>query len=110
MQPPVALPSLGVTRWLERTAVGHPRPLMSPPTMWVGEVMTESEGHCPICGALLIDELRMGDPATGAPVLVWQCEQQHWWRQSFMHGLVPIEPGAIAGEAPTTTEDESGHS
>jgi DNA-directed RNA polymerase subunit RPC12/RpoP len=69
--------------------------------------MIEPERRCPTCGARLLVELRMSDTTSDAPVLVWQCEQQHWWLQSMVHGLVPIEPDATAREAATTTEDAS---
>ena len=80
-----------------------------PPTVREGEAMTDPEQRCPTCGARLVDELRMSEAARNAPVLVWQCEQQHWWLQSMVHGLIPIDPGARAREK-ATTEDPSDRS
>jgi hypothetical protein len=68
--------------------------------------MTEAERRNPTCGALLVDERRMSDAATGRATPVWQCEKQHGWLQSMMHGWVPIDPGAKVEEEPTTLEDE----
>ena len=71
-----------------------------------GEAMTGSERRCPTCGALLVDEVRVNDAHTGTAVPVWQCEQQHWWLQSRMHGLIPIDPGATPREEATTTVED----
>ena len=68
--------------------------------------MTDPEHRCPTCGARLVDELRMREAASDTPALVWQCEQQHWWLQSIVHGLTPIDPVAMPGtKATPTTED-----
>jgi hypothetical protein len=68
--------------------------------------MPAPERRCPTCGARLVEELRLSETASDAPGLVWQGEQHHWWLQSMVHGLIPIDPGARAREA-ATTEDES---
>jgi hypothetical protein len=72
--------------------------------------MTDPERRCPTCGAPLVDELRMRDPASDVPVLLWQCEQQHWWLQSIVHGLTPIDPATMPGKQAMTTVDESDRS
>jgi len=79
-----------------------------PPAVAVrdGEFMIELEQRFPTCGARLVDERHMSDAATNVPVLMWQCEHHHRWQQSFMHGWIPIDPGAIAGEEATTARDD----
>jgi hypothetical protein len=52
----------------------------------------------------------MRDPASDVPVLLWQCEQQHWWLQSIVHGLTPIDPATMPGKQAMTTVDESDRS
>ena len=70
--------------------------------------MTEPDRRCPTCGARRVDEIRVNDASTGTAVPVWQCAQQHWWLQSMVHGLIPIDPGAMPGdEATTIVEDAS---
>jgi len=63
--------------------------------------MTAPERRGPTCGALLVGERRVSNAATGTTILVWQCEQQHVWLQSMVHGWMPIDPGAIVEEEPT---------
>ena len=75
-----------------------------------GAAMTDPERRCPTCGDPLVDELRMREPASDVPVLLWQCEQQHWCLQSAVHGLTGIDPEAIPGKQATTTEDASDRS
>jgi hypothetical protein len=64
--------------------------------------MNEPEGRCQTCGALLVDARRVNYAATGTAIPGWQCEQQHRWLQSMVHGWVPIDPGAIVEEEATT--------
>jgi hypothetical protein len=71
--------------------------------------MNEAERRCPTRGALLVNERRVSDAASGTAIPVWRCEKQHWWMQSTVHGWVPIDPGAMVEEAPTPGEDESAH-
>jgi hypothetical protein len=68
--------------------------------------LTEPERRCPTCGAQFVDERRVSDAASDAPLLLWHCKKHHWWLQSFMHGWIPIDPGAIARDEATTTRDD----
>ena len=87
--------------------MGALAPLRLAPMVRQGEAMTEPERCCPSCNARLVNEVRLSDAATATAIPVWQCEQQHWWLQSMVHGWVPIDPEAMAVEEPTTTaEDE----
>jgi hypothetical protein len=72
--------------------------------------MTDPERRCPTCGAPLVDELRMRDPASDVPVLLWPCEQQHGWLPSIVHGLTAIDPATMPGKQAMTTVDESDRS
>jgi hypothetical protein len=81
-------------------------PLRLSPRVRHGEAMTEPERRCPTCGALLVDERRVNDAATGMAIPGWQCEQQHWWLHSPVHGWMPIDPTDMPVEEPTTTRDD----
>ncbi len=50
-----------------------------------------------------LNERGAGDDATNETVRLWQCENSHWWMQSVGFGWMPIDPGVVAGEAPTVT-------
>jgi hypothetical protein len=80
--------------------------MLLPPTVRQGEAMTEPERLSPTCGALLVDERRANDAASGTAIPVWQCERQHCWLHSMVHGWVPIDPGAIVEEEATTTVED----
>jgi hypothetical protein len=67
--------------------------------------MADPDRRCPTCGALLVNERRVSD-ATGTAIPVWQCEKPCRWLQSMVHGWVPIDPGAIVEEEPTTVQHE----
>jgi hypothetical protein len=77
-----------------------------PPRVGHGEAMPDPERRCPICGALLVEERRVSDAATGTAIPVWQCEKQQWWMQSTVHWRMPIDPRDMPVEEPTTVEDE----
>jgi hypothetical protein len=58
--------------------------------------MTATGNRCPICGARLIPEPSLPNATTETSPWLGRCENQHWWFQSLVFGLIRIPPGAMA--------------